>query len=142
MNTVIIDADGLILGRLASVVASRLLSGETIAITNAERAVVSGSKTTTYREYKEQVDKGSTESGPYFPSRPDQIMKRTIRGMLPHKRMRGRDAMSRLRVYVGTPAELAGSDAETIPAASLTRLGTIKYIKLGEVSTKLGVNVR
>jgi len=78
----------LILGRLASVVASRLLSGETIAITNAERAVVSGTKTTTYREYKEQVDKGSTESGPYFPTRPDQIMKRTIRGMLPHKRMR------------------------------------------------------
>ena len=62
--------------------------------------------------------------------------------MLPHKRMRGRDAMARLRVYVGTPAELVGSDAATIPEASMSRLGTIKYIKLGEISAKLGVNVR
>ena len=36
----IIDADGLILGRLASVVASRLLHGATIAIINAERVTV------------------------------------------------------------------------------------------------------
>jgi len=93
MTTITIDANGLILGRLASMVATRLLNGETIAIINAERTVVSGSKVTTIREYKEMVNKGSTESGPYFPRRADHIVKRTIRGMLPHKRMRGRDAL-------------------------------------------------
>ncbi|KAF5410332.1 MAG: 50S ribosomal protein L13 [Candidatus Methanogasteraceae archaeon] len=138
MTTITIDANGLILGRLASMVATRLLNGETIAIINAERTVVSGSKVTTIREYKEMVNKGSTESGPYFPRRADHIVKRTIRGMLPHKRMRGRDALSRLRVYMGTPAELSGSDAETIPEASITRLGTSRYIELGEIGKKLG----
>jgi large subunit ribosomal protein L13 len=127
----IIDADGLILGRLASVVASRLLHGETIAIINAERATVSGAKTTTFREYKEQMDKGSTEHGP-------RILKRTVRGMLPYKRMRGRDAMARLRVYMGTPAEFSGLKADTVPEASVTRLGTIKYSTLGELNAKLG----
>lgn len=134
----VIDADGLILGRLASVVATKLLDGDVIAIINAERAVISGSKVATFKEYKEQVDKGSTEHGPYHPRRADHILKRTIRGMLPYKRMRGRDAMSRLRVYLGTPHEFAGADADTIPAASMTRLGTIKYTKLGEISKKLG----
>jgi len=134
----VIDADGLILGRLASVVATKLLDGDVIAIINAERAVISGGKVATFKEYKEQVDKGSTEHGPYHPRRADHILKRTIRGMLPYKRMRGRDAMSRLRVYLGTPNEFAGSEADTIPAASMTRLGTIKYTKLGEISKKLG----
>ncbi len=137
MNT-IIDADGLILGRLASIAASRLLNGDTIAIINAERVVISGGKAATYREYKETVDRGSTIAGPYFPRRSDQIVKRTIRGMLPYKRMRGRDAMSRLRVYIGTPAELSKSGAETIPEAGMSRLGTINYIRLGELSAKLG----
>ena len=137
-DRIIIDADGLILGRLASVVASRLLNGETIAIINAERATVSGAKTTTFLEYKEQMDKGSTEHGPYFPTRPDRILKRTVRGMLPYKRMRGRDAMARLRVYMGTPAEFSGLKADTVPEASVTRLGTIKYRTLGELNAKLG----
>ena len=134
----IIDADGLILGRLASVVASRLLHGETITIINAERTTVSGAKTTTFREYKEQRDKGSTEHGPYFPTRPDRILKRTVRGMLPYKRMRGRDAMARLRVYMGTPTEFAGIKTDTIPEASAMRLGTIKYTTLGELNAKIG----
>lgn len=138
MDGIVIDADGLILGRLASVVASRLLGGDAIAIINAEHAMISGSKTTTFREYKEMVDTGSTEHGPYFPTRPDHIVKRTIRGMLPYKRMRGREAMSRLRVYMGVPVELTETEAETISEASITRLGTIKYIRLGELSAKLG----
>ncbi len=137
MNT-IIDADGLILGRLASVVASRLLNGDTIAIINAERVVISGGKDATYREYKETVDRGSTIAGPYFPRRADHIVKRTIRGMLPYKRMRGRDAMSRLRVYMGTPIELSESTTETIPEADISRLGTIRYVRLGELSATLG----
>ncbi len=37
----VIDADGLLLGRMASVVAGRALAGEEIAIVNAEKAIVS-----------------------------------------------------------------------------------------------------
>ncbi|RLI06236.1 50S ribosomal protein L13, partial [Candidatus Bathyarchaeota archaeon] len=42
MKRSVIDASGLILGRMASIVAKRLLEGEQIEIVNAEKAVVSG----------------------------------------------------------------------------------------------------
>ncbi len=78
------------------------------------------------------------EFGPYFPKRPDRILKRTIRGMLPYKRARGRDAMSRLKVYVGVPFELKGTETITIADADMRLLSSSKYIELGEVSQKMG----
>lgn len=134
----IIDAEGLILGRLSSTVASKLLAGEKIDIINAEKAVISGSKYTTMREYDETRERGKPEFGPYFPKRPERILKRTIRGMLPYKRARGRDAMSRLKVYVGVPAELQGKECITIENASMERLSSNKYLRLGDLSQKLG----
>ncbi|MFH1328337.1 MAG: uL13 family ribosomal protein [Candidatus Bathyarchaeota archaeon] len=43
-DTAIVDATNLIVGRLASSVTKRLLSGEKIVIINAEKAVFSGKK--------------------------------------------------------------------------------------------------
>ena len=134
----IINADGLILGRLASNVSKRLLSGEDILIVNTEKAIISGSKLSTFEEYKSQVNRGSKEKGPYYPKRPDQILKRTIRGMLPYKRKYGRSAHSRLKVYVGVPYELQNESFETIKDARMSRLSTIKYMRLGDLSKKLG----
>jgi len=135
----VIDADGLILGRLASNISKRLLSGEDVIIVNAEKSVISGSKVSIVGEYKDLMDKGSKEKGPHFPKRPDRILKRTIRGMLPYKQKRGRDAYSRLRVYIGVPNELQDKPLETIENAKATRLST-RYIRLGELSQKLGAS--
>ena len=110
----VIDADGLLLGRLASIVAKRTLMGEEIAIINAEQTVISGSKVMTLNHYDTKVKRGSREGGPFFPRRPDHIVKRTIRGMLPYKRQRGADAFKRVRVYVGIPREFADIERETI----------------------------
>ncbi|KAF5029922.1 50S ribosomal protein L13 [anaerobic digester metagenome] len=135
----VIDAKGLILGRLASSVAKQLLSGdEKVYIINAEKAIISGSRAATLREYRETRDRGAMEFGPYFPKRPDRILKRTIRGMLPYKRARGRDAMSRLKVYVGVPYELKGAETTTIADADMRLLSSNKYVELGEVSQKMG----
>ena len=134
----IIDADGQILGRLASKVAKLLLEGESVIIVNSEKAVISGSKVTVFREYKEMRRKGSPEKGPYFPRMPDQILKRTVRGMLPHKRSRGREAFSRLKVYIGVPKEYKDEKLIRIEGADMKRLGSIKYIRLEELSGKLG----
>jgi large subunit ribosomal protein L13 len=65
-------------------------------------------------------------------------MKRTVRGMLPHKTKRGRDAMTRLKIYVGVPSEFEGMEMERPAAAKMTRLGTAKYVELGDVSRKFG----
>ncbi|MCW3133403.1 MAG: 50S ribosomal protein L13 [Methanophagales archaeon] len=136
----IIDGKGLILGRLASEVAKHLLKekGKKIAIVNAEHVVISGSKETVFREYKARKNRGSKEQGPFFPTMPDRIVKRTVRGMLPYKRARGRDALSRLRVYLGIPEEYEKEKRVKVEYANAERLSLAKYVTLGEVSEKLG----
>ncbi len=134
----VIDAKGLIMGRLASVVAKRLLAGEEISIVNADKAIISGSKVTTLNGYKSIREMGTREFGPYFPKRPERILKRTVRGMLPYKRARGKDAMSRIKVYVGIPLEFKSAELTTITEANMNRLSSNKYVELGEVSRRLG----
>ena len=134
----VIDANGLIMGRLSSVVAQKLLAGEEVSVVNAEKAIISGSKVRTYKDYDEIRNMGTREFGPYFPKRPDRILKRTVRGMLPYKRARGRDALSRLKVYVGIPSEFKDAELITIAEADMNRLSSSKYMTLGELSQKLG----
>jgi len=135
---VLINAQGLIVGRLSSIVAKKLLEGEEVTIINADKAILSGSKASTFAEYKQTVDRGTKEKGPYYPKRPDAIIKRTIRGMLPYKAQRGKDAMARLTVYIGTPSEVSGKEAVTLEKASADRLSSFKYMELGELSKQLG----
>ena len=134
----VIDANNLILGRMASIVAGRILNGEEINIINAEKAIISGRKDTTFNRYQAYVDRGSREFGPRFPRRPDQIIARTIRGMIPHTKTTGRDAYNRLRVYIGVPPELSKEQASTLNEASIMRLSTANYTVLGDLSTRLG----
>lgn len=134
----VIDANGLIMGRLASTVAKRLLAGEEIGIVNAEKAVISGSKVSTFEEYAEIREMGTREFGPYFPRRPDRILKRTVRGMLPYKRLRGKEAMARLKIHVGIPSDLKDAELITVENANMNRLSSNKYVRLGDISTYLG----
>ena len=134
----IINADGLILGRMASILATRLLAGEEIAVVNAEKAIISGTKARVFSQYRRKRERGSREGGPFFPRRPDHIVKRTVRGMVPYKRERGDDALKRLRVHVGVPKEFAGKEMETLEAASFTRLSAPRFVTLGAVSSFLG----
>ncbi len=136
----IVDATGLVLGRLASVTASRLLAGEEIQIINAEKAIITGNKVNIYSEYGQARARGHKERGPYFPRRPEMILKRTVRGMLPYKLKRGRDALSRLRIYVGVPRELKGMQVEQPEAAKMRDTNTINYVELGDLSKRLGAH--
>ncbi len=134
----VIDGSGLLVGRLSSVVAKRALNGEEIAVINAEMSVISGSRARVLGNYKHKRERGSREGGPFFPRRPDHILKRTIRGMLPYKRQRGIDAMKRIRIYVGVPYELEGISAEKLADAHKTRLNTPACVTLAAVSNFLG----
>jgi large subunit ribosomal protein L13 len=134
---VVIDARDCILGRVASEVAQRAMSGEKVAIINAEDAVITGSDDDIMSVYRKRLDVGS-DRGPYYPKRPDRIFKRAVRGMLPYKKTRGREALENVRVYVGNPFD---EDGEVLEETSLDRLSSIKFISLGEISEKLGANV-
>ena len=137
----IINGDGLLLGRLASITAQRALAGEEIAIVNVEKVIISGSRARVLANYRHKRERGASGShwGPFVPRRPDHLMKRTIRGMLPYKRPRGVDAMKRIRCYVGVPAEFAGQEMEVPEEAHMNRLNNPNHITLGAVSTFLGV---
>jgi len=136
---VVIDARGHILGRLSSKIAKRLLNGEKIVVVNAEKAIVTGDKRMVFKKYKEKYDRGSKEKGPYFPRHPEKIFKRTVRGMLPWKSRRGREAYKRLRVFIGVPKQLEGKEFEVVEDALLEKVSkTEKYVTIAEISRYLG----
>ena len=134
---VVIDARDCILGRVASEVAQKTLDGERVAVVNAEDTVITGNPESTMETYRTRAEIGS-DSGPYYPKRPDKIFKRAIRGMLPYKDTHGREAFENVRVYLGNPYDEGG---EVLDGTSLDRLSNIKFMSLGEISTKLGANV-
>ena len=136
----VINGDGLLLGRLASIVAQRSLAGEEIAIVNVENVVISGSRARVLGNYKHKRERGASGShwGPFVPRRPDHLMKRTIRGMLPYKRPRGVDAMKSIRCYVGVPVDLVGKEMEVPEEAHMNRLNNPNHVTLGAVCTFLG----
>ncbi len=136
----IIDASGLIAGRLSSIVAKRLLKGESIVIVNAEKAVLSGrkySRVEEVKQFKEVVGRANPIRGPRHPSRPDNFLREMIRGMLPRDRPKGRNAYRRLKVYIGVPKEFSDKKFETIPEASAEKL-RCGYVSLAKVCEELG----
>ena len=137
----IIDAKGLIIGRLGTHVAKKLLSNKEleIAIVNAEKAIVSGSRKMVLTQYKGKRELNHPRKGPYFPKMPDRILKRTIRGMLPYQQPKGRDALKRVKVYIGIPKELEGKKMKTVDSAKNRNLES--YMELEEVSRILGANI-
>jgi len=136
----VIDADGLIMGRMASIVAKRLLNGETIMIVNAEKAVISGSRESIMREQKRNLELGGAPGhGPIHWRRPDRLLRNTVKGMLPTEKPRGTTAFRRLKVYIGTPKELKDREKETVEEAHVNRLRG-RFVTLGEAAKTIGWN--
>ncbi len=138
-NSIIIDAKGLILGRMSSIVAKRLLQGESIIVLNAEEAAISGKRLQIVKKAKSFLEVGHPRKGPYHPRRPDRIVRRTIRGMLPWKKPKGRQAYKRLRVYLGAPKEFDGKEIKTILDADAEKLKS-PYITVRELAKEIGWN--
>lgn len=135
----VIDADGLVLGRLCSHVAKRLRKGEEIVILNAEKAVVSGRREQLMEFYAHRRTRGGSQTkakGPFYPRRSDMILRRTVRGMVEYKSPSGKAAYERLRVYLGVPKEFKDAKTETVESARKPAL--IQYVHLGEISERLG----
>jgi len=134
----VINADGLILGRLCTHVAKRLLNGEEIVVVNAEKAVVSGRRAQLLEFYKHRRKRGKSHltKGPYYPRTADRIIKRSVRGMVEYRKPSGRAALKRLRVYLGVPQEYSKVKSETVEGAKKPHL--TKYILLKEITEELG----
>ncbi|QCC52006.1 50S ribosomal protein L13 [Halapricum salinum] len=134
---VIVDARDCIMGRVASQVAERAMDGESVAVVNVERAVITGSEDDVTSKFQKRRELGS-DRGPAYPKRPDGIFKRAIRGMVPYKEQKGRAAFENVRVYVGNPYD---DEGEILEGTSLDRLSNIKFVQLDELSESLGAKV-
>jgi large subunit ribosomal protein L13 len=137
----VIDAKGLVIGRLSTHVAKKLLSDKEleIAIVNAEKAIVSGNRKMVLRKYIKKRDLNHPRKGPYFPKLPDRILKRTIRGMLPYQQPKGREALKRVKVYMGIPKDFEGKKMKTVEAAQ--NKGLESFVRLEEISRILGAKI-
>ncbi len=133
----VIDATGLILGRMASHIAKRLLQGEKIIVVNAENAAISGKRMSLVKEAKRFLEIGHPRKGPLHRRRPDRIVRRTIRGMLPRKKPKGQQAYKRLKVFLEVPEEFKGKEIQTIANANAEKL-RCPYITIGKLAEEIG----
>jgi large subunit ribosomal protein L13Ae len=78
--------------------------------------------------------------GPYHFRCPSKIFQRTVRGMLPHKLYRGKDAMERLKVFEGIPPPYDKQKRVVVPSAlRVLRLKPRrKYCSLSRISHEVG----
>ncbi len=111
----IVDADGLVLGRLATEVASVLRGkhkptfaphtdmGDHVVVVNADKVVLTSGKADTKLAYRHSGYPGGLTATRYsdlMTDRADQVVRNAITGMLPKNRL-GRQMATKLKVYVG-----------------------------------------
>lgn len=135
MVKMIINAENLVLGRMAAIAAKQALLGEDVRIVNCEKAIITGDKKNTLKHYLQRLDIGQPQKGPFIQRRPDLFVRRAIRGMLPRRQSKGKQAFSRIKCYIGVPADL--EKAETLRQAQLQKV-TKRFITVGELCMHLG----
>lgn len=111
----VIDAEGQVLGRLATNVATVLRgkhkamytpsmdTGDFIIVINADKVVVTGDKANQKVYYHHSGYPGGMKETPYekmLEAHPERIIENAVRGMLPHSRL-GRAMIKKLHVYAG-----------------------------------------
>jgi len=112
----LIDADGVILGRLASKIAM-ILRGKTkatftpyvdmadeVVVINAEKVRVTGKKLTDkkyqrYSGYPDGLKEFDLET--VLKNKPEEVIMHAVKGMLPHSAL-GKQLLTRLKVYRGS----------------------------------------
>ena len=145
----LLDARNRILGRFCSQIAKKALLGYNIVVINAKDAIISGNKENIHQKYLARLNvKTATNPrrGPFWPRRPDVLMKSIIKKMLPRKAFRGKDAISRVHVYISEiPARYSNKYQklipEELPNTDRTRLSYYnKYITLENLCMRIGWN--
>ena len=137
---VLLDAKNQILGRLASYVAKHALSGDSVIVLNAEKAVISGRRKNIVEEAKRRLETrtlANQTTAPVHQRRPDLYFRRVVRGMLPWKKAKGKAAFHRVIVYMGIPEEYSGKAIVRVPDADAANLAS-PYITLEDLATEIG----
>ena len=145
----LLDATDKILGRFCSQVAKKALLGEYIVIINAQNAIISGTKRDIHEKFLAKLNISTATNplrGPFHERRPDTFMRRVIKQMLPRKKVRGKEALKRVHVYISDiPERFKTRYQNLIPSevynAEKKRLFYYnRYITLENLCTRIGWN--
>ena len=131
----VVDADGLVLGRLATEVARvlrgkhkptfapHLDTGDHVVIVNADKVVLTAGKAERKTVYRHSGYPGGLKAETFahlLERRPEEAVRRTIRGMLPKTRL-GRQMLTKLKVYAGPTHPHAAQQPQPLDVAGASR---------------------
>ncbi len=139
---IVIDGTNHIAGRLSSNVAKLLLQGNRVTVINSEKIMISGRKRNIVDEYNQFLKISSIlhpKHGPFHPRRPDTMISRMIRGMLPRDKPSGKEALRRLRVYIGVPKDVKSLGRIQFEKAQIKKSSAL-YTSVGELGRNVGWN--
>ncbi len=138
---IVIDATDHIAGRLASNVAKLLIKGNRVSVVNCEKIMMSGTRSNQIKEYREFLEINSIinyKHGPVHYRRPDTVMAKMIRQMLPFDRKpSGKESYQRLRTYIGSPKEIKSLEKIQFEKAKIKKAPS-NYTALGELCRVIG----
>jgi large subunit ribosomal protein L13 len=131
----VVDAEGLVLGRLATEVASilrgkhkptfapHLDTGDHVIIVNADKVVLTAGKGERKTVYRHSGYPGGLRSQTFadlLARKPEEAVRRTVRGMLPKNRL-GRQMLTKLKVYAGPNHPHAAQKPQVLDVAHARR---------------------
>ena len=134
----VVDADGQTLGRLASVIAETLRgkrspwytphvdTGDFVVVVNAEKVHVSGNKRHQKVYFRHSGYPGGLRSrtlSEQLERRPEEVMRRAVRGMLPKTRL-GRAQLRKLKVYAGPEHPHDAQSPQPLPLRRVAEVGS------------------
>ena len=140
---VVVDARGHLLGRLASYLAKELLLGQRIVVVRCEEINITGRFIRNKNKFMYFLQKRmntNPKRGPIHFRAPSMLLWRAVRGMLPHKSVRGQLALNRLKVLDGCPPPFDKVKRMVVPdALRVVRLAPgRKFTTLKDLCAEVG----
>ncbi|OLD23083.1 MAG: 50S ribosomal protein L13 [Thaumarchaeota archaeon 13_1_20CM_2_39_11] len=139
-QNIIIDGTNQVAGRLCSHVAKLLINGNRVSIVNSENIMLSGDRKAIIEEYRKYLEIASITNpkfGPFHPRRPDTMISKMVRGMLPKNKPSGKTALKRLRAYLGVPNELKSKKTTQFEDAKIKKPAPY-YTSLADLGRMVG----
>jgi large subunit ribosomal protein L13 len=124
----LVNAEGKVLGRLASSVAAVIRGknnplftphadmGDCVVVINADKVVLTGNKLQQKKYYRHSGYTGgltTTTAGDLMEKKPEDVIRFAVKGMLPKNRL-GKKLIQKLKVYAGTDHPHAAQNPEAM----------------------------
>jgi large subunit ribosomal protein L13 len=139
-NIKVYDAEEMVVGRLGTKAAKAALLGDNVVIVNAEKAIITGDPRSLITAFKDKFNirtSSNPQHGPFHDRRPDKMVRRMIRGMLPWPKPRGKEAYKRIKVFIGVPEKYADFEKIVLEESRYRSLKQ-KYMRVQDLSYELG----